>query len=129
MLDRRVLIAGIGTILFPIPLRSQEKPRLFVLGARISGQVLDYHHVYVGKSLEGWLVCNGAEADRTTYRKLFAELGIRAGPGDGLTTFNLPTFAFELKNGQPARGTAICPSWQFGAPPASILPFNIDNAG
>ena len=38
----------------------------------------------------GWLVCNGAEVDRTLYAGLFAAIGLTFGSGNGTTTFNLP---------------------------------------
>lgn len=55
------------------------------------------------------LECNGAAVSRTTYAKLFAELGTSQGVGDGSTTFNLP----DLRNrwlrgsGDDAPGTSI----------------------
>lgn len=41
----------------------------------------------------GWLACDGAEVNRTAYSALFAVIGTSYGPGDGMTTFNLPNFA------------------------------------
>lgn len=38
----------------------------------------------------GWLECNGAAVNRTTYAALFAAIGTTWGAGDGSTTFNLP---------------------------------------
>lgn len=38
----------------------------------------------------GWLKANGAAISRTTYAKLFANIGAVFGAGDGSTTFNLP---------------------------------------
>ena len=43
-------------------------------------------------SMSGYLLCNGAAVSRTTYKNLFAEIGIAFGAGDGSTTFNLPDF-------------------------------------
>ena len=40
----------------------------------------------------GFLLCNGATANRATYAALFAVLGTIYGAGDGSTTFNLPSF-------------------------------------
>lgn len=46
---------------------------------------------YAGASApSGWLFCNGAAVSRTVYAGLFAAIGVTWGPGDGLTTFNLP---------------------------------------
>jgi microcystin-dependent protein/cytoskeletal protein CcmA (bactofilin family) len=38
----------------------------------------------------GWLFCNGAAINRTTYANLFAVIGTTYGVGDGSTTFNVP---------------------------------------
>lgn len=38
----------------------------------------------------GYLLCNGAAVSRTTYARLFSEIGTTYGAGDGSTTFNLP---------------------------------------
>lgn len=43
---------------------------------------------------EGWLECDGSAVSRTTYADLFAVLGTKFGPGDGSTTFNLPSGDF-----------------------------------
>lgn len=39
---------------------------------------------------EGYLACNGAEVNRSTYAALFEAIGTKFGEGDGSTTFNLP---------------------------------------
>lgn len=41
-----------------------------------------------------WLECDGSAVSRTTYADLFAVLGTKFGPGDGSTTFNLPSGDF-----------------------------------
>lgn len=41
----------------------------------------------------GTLLCSGAAVSRTTYSALFSAVGTTFGPGDGLTTFNLPNIA------------------------------------
>lgn len=43
---------------------------------------------------EGWLECDGSAVSRTTYSDLFAVIGTKFGPGDGSTTFNLPSGDF-----------------------------------
>lgn len=40
-----------------------------------------------------WLLCNGANVNRTVYADLFRAIGIVAGAGNGTTTFTLPTVA------------------------------------
>jgi len=38
----------------------------------------------------GWLLCNGADVNRTTYARLFAAISTAYGTGDGSSTFGLP---------------------------------------
>lgn len=40
----------------------------------------------------GWLPCDGAAVNRTTYAALFAAVSTTWGAGDGSTTFNVPDF-------------------------------------
>lgn len=42
---------------------------------------------------QGFLLCNGEAAARSTYPLLFAAIGTIYGPGDGTTTFGLPNLA------------------------------------
>lgn len=39
----------------------------------------------------GWLECDGSDVSRATYADLFTVIGTTFGPGDGATTFTLPT--------------------------------------
>lgn len=48
--------------------------------------------VSLATSMNGHLLCNGADVSRTTYVNLFSLLGTTFGEGDGSTTFNLPDF-------------------------------------
>jgi len=43
-----------------------------------------------GSAPAGWLLCNGAAINRTTYSALFAIIGVTYGVGNGSTTFNVP---------------------------------------
>lgn len=53
-----------------------------------TGVMLPY---VVGASApDGWLLANHAAVSRTTYAALFTLIGTSFGPGDGMTTFNLP---------------------------------------
>lgn len=52
------------------------------------GQVCQFHGAVAPT---GFLVCDGNNVSRTTYADLFAEIGTTYGPGDGSTTFRLPT--------------------------------------
>jgi phage-related tail fiber protein len=40
----------------------------------------------------GWLVCDGKEVNRSTYRALYLVIGEIHGHGDGINTFNLPDY-------------------------------------
>lgn len=44
----------------------------------------------------GFLLCDGSTVSRTTYADLFSAIGTTYGPGDGLTTFNLPDLTNQL---------------------------------
>lgn len=39
---------------------------------------------------QGWLLCNGSEVSRETFKDLFQIIGTKFGEGDGISTFNLP---------------------------------------
>jgi phage-related tail fiber protein len=47
----------------------------------------------------GWLECNGAAVNRTTYAALFTAIGTTFGIGNGSTTFNLPDLRGEFVRG------------------------------
>lgn len=42
-----------------------------------------------------FLECDGSAVSRTTYANLFQLIGTTFGPGDGSTTFNLPTYGAD----------------------------------
>jgi hypothetical protein len=42
---------------------------------------------------EGWLACDGSAVSRAKNAELFATVGTSFGPGDGSTTFNVPSIA------------------------------------
>ncbi len=50
----------------------------------------------------GYLICDGAAIDRTTYARLFAVIGTIYGSGNGSTTFNLPDLRGEFVRGLDA---------------------------
>jgi len=64
--------------LFAPPMAGSEVP---------IGVLLDY-----GGSVApaGWFLCDGTAISRTVYADLFGVISTNFGPGDGLTTFNLP---------------------------------------
>lgn len=53
----------------------------------------------------GFLLCNGAAVDRTTYGALFAVIGVIYGTGNGSTTFNVPDLRQRFPLGLAASGT------------------------
>lgn len=53
----------------------------------------------------GYLLCNGAAVDRTTYGALFGVIGVTYGTGNGSTTFNVPDRRGRVGLGLTASGT------------------------
>ncbi len=53
----------------------------------------------------GWRLLNGDAISRTDYVTLFELWGTAHGPGDGLTTFNIPDFRGKFPLGKAATGT------------------------
>jgi hypothetical protein len=52
-----------------------------------------------GTAPSGWLLCNGAAVNRTTYAALFAVISTTFGVGDGSTTFNVPNYTNRMPYG------------------------------
>jgi microcystin-dependent protein len=48
----------------------------------------------------GWLLCGGQAVSRATYSALFGVIGTVYGPGDGITTFNVPDLRGSIPAGQ-----------------------------
>ena len=48
---------------------------------------------------KGYLECDGSAVSRTTHARLFGELGVIYGNGDGSTTFNLPDYRGQFLRG------------------------------
>ncbi len=69
--DRDVVLTRLGGIALP------------------SGSVLPFAGA-IANVPTGFIFCNGAAINRTTYAALFAAIGTIHGIGDGSTTFNLP---------------------------------------
>lgn len=55
----------------------------------------------------GFLFADGAAISRTLYNKLFSLIGTTHGPGDGVTTFNLPDLRQRALMGAAAMGDAL----------------------
>lgn len=53
----------------------------------------------------GYLLCDGAQVSRTTYKPLFDVIGTTYGAGDGSTTFALPDLRQRFPLGLAASGT------------------------
>lgn len=53
----------------------------------------------------GYLMCDGAQVNRVTYKTLFDVIGTDWGAGDGSTTFNLPDARGKSPLGKAASGT------------------------
>lgn len=53
----------------------------------------------------GYLICNGAAVNRTTYADLFAVIGTTYGSGDGSTTFNVPNLTDKFIQGSGTAGS------------------------
>lgn len=52
---------------------------------------------YAGEHIpKGWLLCNGNEISRNAYKRLYEVIGTNYGSGDGVSTFNLPTYPDEV---------------------------------
>lgn len=64
----------------------------------------------------GWIAADGLAKSRATYANLFAAIGAAIGPGDGVSTFDIPDLRGEFIRGiDSARGIdsgRILGSWQ-----------------
>jgi hypothetical protein len=128
MVLRRTILLGAIAALLPRFAAAKNDPKVIVLGPGITSPVFKYGQSApkVERSLRGWLVCNGAQADRTIYAELFEAIGEQFGPGDEVRTFNLPSLPLEMKSDDPLRGMAICPSAQLGTA-AEFMPFDVNS--
>ena len=61
---------------------------------------------FAGNTLpDGYLLCDGSQVSRTTYKKLFDVIGVTYGEGDGSTTFTLPNLIDRFLEGSSAAGS------------------------
>ena len=84
-----------------------------------SGKV-GFIEMYGGSSAPtGYLLCDGAAVSRTTYSALFAIIGVAFGPGDSVTTFNVPDIrgrtAFGVGTSSEAYAPTVALGQKFGA--------------
>lgn len=62
--------------------------------------------MYAGTSAPtGYLMCDGTQVSRVTYKSLFDIIGITYGSGDGSTTFNIPDLRQKFPLGKASAGT------------------------
>lgn len=67
---------------------------------------------------EGFLLCNGATINRTTYANLFKAIGTTYGAGDGSTTFKIPSasnIVTSVNTSVPIKGTGLALGLNNGA--------------
>ncbi|HUC50452.1 MAG TPA: phage tail protein [Xanthobacteraceae bacterium] len=127
MISRRDLIICSAMTLAG-PAAAQEKPRLFVLPNGVSSAVQGGTASAPKRvDLEGWLVCNGASVYRSAYPELFSSIGQDSSSGDA-STFMLPNLHVEYRDGQPVKGTAICPFSNFGSPAGTKMLFDLTSS-
>lgn len=83
----------------------------------------------------GWIAADGSAISRTTYARLFAEIGVQNGVGNGTTTFNVPDmrgmFLRGLDNGRGydvgrVFGTLQTDAIKNHVHPFTVAGFNLD---
>lgn len=71
---------------------------------------------YAGSSAPtGWLLCDGSQVSRVSYKSLFEVVGTTYGAGDGSTTFHIPDLRARFPFGKAAAGTGSALGATFGA--------------
>lgn len=88
--DNKVYVSTIGNNLGHEPSVSLSQWSIFDISANIGDTLESYETPLIMES-RGYLLQNGQAVSRTTYSDLFALIGTDFGPGDGTTTFNLPS--------------------------------------
>lgn len=92
--------AGINASKFMTPARVSDAIKNFA-GADLTGMIF----AFAGNTLpDGYLLCDGSQVSRTTYKKLFDVIGTTYGAGDGTTTFTLPNLIDRFLEGSSAAG-------------------------
>ena len=92
--------AGTDTSKFMTPARTREAMQTFV-GGDLTGMIF----AFAGNSIpSGFLLCDGSQVSRTTYKKLFAVIGTTYGAGNGTTTFTLPNLIDRFLEGSSSAG-------------------------
>lgn len=92
--------AGTDTSKFMTPARVCDAIKNFA-GADLTGMIF----AFAGNSIpSGFLLCDGSQVSRTTYKKLFDVIGTTYGSGNDSTTFNLPNLTDKFIQGSSAAG-------------------------
>lgn len=92
--------AGINASKFMTPARVSDAIKNFA-GADLTGMIF----AFAGNTLpDGYLLCDGSQVSRTTYKKLFDVIGTTYGAGNGTTTFTLPNLIDRFLEGSSAVG-------------------------
>ena len=73
----------------------------------------------------GWLLCNGADVNRTTYARLFAAISTAYGTGDGSSTFGLPDLRDRVLLGKGSNNSTL--GTETGSAAASSVITNATN--
>ena len=73
----------------------------------------------------GWLLCNGADVNRTTYARLFAAIATAYGTGDGSSTFGLPDLRDRVLLGKGSNNSTL--GTETGSAAASSVITNATN--
>lgn len=69
--------------------------------SRVVGEVIDY----AGPTApDKWLICDGSQVSRVTFKSLYEIIGTTYGAGDGSTTFNIPDARQRFTLGKTAVG-------------------------
>lgn len=78
-----------------------------MMGLVPTGGVIAYAGLVTGlpAAPAGFWLCNGQALSRTAQARLFAVIGITYGPGDGVTTFNVPNAVASFVQGAANDGT------------------------
>jgi microcystin-dependent protein len=98
MIPTLAALAGVPTTTFQTAPNNVDLKNFadFVLNLIPAGTI----QAYGGNTApQGYLICDGSEISRTTYSRLFANVGTNFGAGDGSTTFNLPDLRGQFLRG------------------------------
>ena len=76
----------------------------FIQGLLPAGSILGFSSARVPA---GCLRCDGSAYSRTAYSRLFTEIGVFWGPGDGVNTFNVPDLRRRAPYGAGSTGYGL----------------------